>query len=165
MCKFQDLTGNKYGKLTVISRAANIRGRTAFRCLCECGGECIVTSDSLKQGKTKSCGCIRKTGNRKSHGMSHSKIYNSWRAMHERCRLKTHKEYKNYGGRGIKVCEEWRSFEPFYQWSLKNGYSEGLTIDRIDVDGNYEPQNCRWITIQQQQKNKQKKRGKCFVQT
>lgn len=158
--QFQDLTGNKFGKLTVIRKSANIRGRVAFECLCDCGKTCFVTSDDLKQSRTKSCGCL-KSGNRKTHGMSHSKLYNSWRAMHERCRLKTHIGFKNYGGRGISVCDEWKNFQSFYEWALKSGYTEGLTIDRIDVDGNYEESNCRWVTMQEQQKNKQrnKKRG------
>ena len=162
MCKMIDLTGKRFGRLWVISKY----GHTAYRritwlCSCDCGNECVVSGDSLKSGRSRSCGCIRKEGNQTTHGMSYTKLYNSYRAMKERCYLTSHIAYKNYGGRGITICEEWKnSFEAFADWSMANGYKNGLTIDRIDTNGNYEPANCRWITIQEQQQNKRNTKHK-----
>ena len=153
-----DLTGQKFGRLTVLYRygySNENKKHITWMCKCDCGNQKVVNGDDLKRGSTKSCGCLKSEGNNKKHGLSYSKLRNSYRAMKERCTLKTHKHYKNYGGRGIKVCDEWaNSFETFAQWALENGYKEGLTIDRINVDGNYEPSNCRWATMKEQQNNR-----------
>lgn len=153
-----DLTGQRFGRLTVLERAEKRKNGMAFWiCLCDCGNttQPIRTAD-LKNGKTKSCGCLR---NKAKHGMSYSRIYQIWVDLKSRCFNQNHKSFKHYGGRGITVCDEWRnSFEAFYEWALSHGYSDGLTIDRIDVDGNYCPANCRWATYKMQENNTRRNR-------
>ena len=127
-------------------------------CECECGNECIVTGENLRNGTTKSCGCLadesRKTC-RLDHGMSHSVIYNTWCNMKQRCYNPNNAKYKNYGARGITVCDEWVSdFNSFYNWSINNGWEDGLTIDRINNDKGYSPDNCRWTDLITQANNR-----------
>lgn len=157
---FIDITGNKYGRLTVISFQKTGKDRSAkWLCKCDCGNECVVDGYRMRSGKTKSCGCLSSETARKKatkHGMSSSRIYSIHNAMNERCFNKNSIEYYNYGGRGIKVCDEWRGsngFTNFLKWAMENGYSDNLTIDRINVNGNYEPSNCRWITQKAQCNN------------
>lgn len=226
MGKFIDLTGKRFGKLTVTRRSEdhiepNGKRVVMWECLCDCGNNCVVTGKNLRAGICKSCGCLHKhnligkvfgnlivikegknkkhpnghesttwicqcscgsilsvetqsliSGNTSScgcfrrlyskekmtiHGKYGERIYRIWSNMLRRCDYEKHVSYKNYGGRGIKVCDQWRGehgFEDFYKWAVDNGYSDGLTIDRIDVNGNYEPDNCRWITNAEQQNNK-----------
>lgn len=161
MPKLIDLTGKKYGRLTVIERSGVRGGQSSWLCKCECGNKKVVIGKNLRRGLTTSCGCyhnellsVRNT----THGLSKTRIYRIWRDMKNRCFYSKDKHFKDYGGRGITICDEWKnSFESFYKWSDANGYSEKLTIDRIDNDGNYEPSNCRWITMKEQCQNRTKK--------
>lgn len=157
--RIEDITGNKYGKLTVTGFShRNKNYRYYWKCKCDCGNEKIVERSQLKNEKTKSCGCLvkeRATEANITHGMSGTKIYKIWYGMKTRCYNSVSPKYKNYGARGIEICDEWlNSFETFYIWSMDNGYKEGLTIDRIDVNGNYEPSNCRWVDNKVQANNK-----------
>lgn len=157
----KDLTGQKFGRLTVIKKAENIRtakGKiiTRWICKCECGKETTVRAGQLVIGKTQSCGCLRyerlKETNTK-HKMSKTKLYQKWSHMMQRCENPNVERYSHYGGRGIKVCDEWHNFKNFKEWAKSSGYSENLTLDRINVDGNYCPDNCRWVSWNVQANN------------
>ena len=153
-------SGDKFGKLTVIELAetrlyVNPSGRKHYkkyyRCKCECGNETLVYQGQLICGHTISCGCAQK----KAKGLWKSRIYNIYRGILKRCYQPSQRSYKDYGGRGIIVCKEWKNnFLNFYEWAIQNGYSDNLTIDRIDVNGNYEPSNCRWISAKEQMRNR-----------
>lgn len=209
----EDLTGKKYGHLTVLRRAENKNNRVYWRCKCDCGNEvdvistnlksgqkthcgclrkgniegqkfgkltaiCIVGKDkykvniwkckcdcgnyknvsyaNLKAGKTKSCGCLMNKG-RYIHGLYGNRIRNIYMKMKNRCYCKTSKSFPNYGGRGIDICDDWlgkNGLENFYKWSVENGYNENLSIDRIDNNKGYSPNNCRWTDIKTQQNNR-----------
>lgn len=156
--KVVNLVGKRFGKLVVLSQAdRDEKGRILWLCKCDCGNTVKVLGAALKNS-TKSCGCYRKeymSKRQKTHGKRNTRIYNTWNAMRQRCNNENSPSYKNYGGRGIKVCEEWESsFEAFYAWAMNNGYEDDLTIERINNDGNYEPSNCRWIPIDRQANNK-----------
>lgn len=149
MAKFDDITGNVYGDWVVLSYA----GKSRWNCRCVCGVEKSVVGATLRNGTSANCGCKKV-----KHGMDGTKIYRLWAHMKERCDKPTHKSYSFYGGRGISYATEWVEFKPFHEWAMANGYEEGLTLDRIDVDGNYEPSNCRFITNLEQQRNKRNNR-------
>ncbi len=153
-----DMIGKTFGRLTVIEKDESRKDRAFFVCRCECGNIKSIYMNHLKSGSTTSCGCYRKeqfSSRLTKHGMSNTKIYRVWSGMIERCTYKKHKTYNDYGGRGIVVCDEWlESFENFYSWSCENGYEEGLTIERINNNGNYEPDNCKWVTLDDQRYNK-----------
>ena len=162
MWKAEDLTGQRFGKVTVLSRVANNKhGRAVWLCKCDCGNEKEIPAANLKSGRTTSCGCYsgglkRKTG---THGMTNTRIFHEWQSMLQRCNNPNNQRYEDYGGRGIKVCDEWiDNFVSFYEWSMDNGYDEILTLDRKDVDGDYSPDNCRWVTNLEQQSNKRNNR-------
>lgn len=156
--RLDDLTGKRFGRLTVVSRAENGKGsRARWLCRCDCGNERVVYGYSLKSGNTRSCGCLRaETSKDKAttHGMSKTSLFHVWWAMMERCTNKNSKSYKNYGGRGISVCDEWLDSTTFFNWALSSGYEEGLTIERIDVNDGYKPSNCKWVTKKEQARNK-----------
>ena len=158
MGKLISIEGMKVGKLTVIKRHSNDKcGRPLWLCQCECGNTCIVSGQRLRNGTTKSCGCLKHISHTTTHGMSKTSLYNVWHSMKARCYSKNNASYKDYGGRGIEVCSEWlNSFECFMEWAINNGYKEGLSLDRKDVNSNYSPDNCRWADKYQQENNKRK---------
>lgn len=145
--------GNKYNKLTITKYSHNKDGHYYYECTCECGRVKVICISNILKEFTRSCGCMFKTINI-THGMRHTRLYNIWAKMQRRCLNKNDNDYYKYGERGISVCLEWRTFIPFGEWAMNNGYQESLTIDRINNDGDYEPSNCRWATYKQQGNNK-----------
>lgn len=164
----KDEIGNRYGRLTVIKlEKATKRGRQYWLCKCDCGNEVVKDIGSMRRGKTKSCGCLRKeiieNGNMIKHGGSRSRLYYVWIDMKNRCNP-SHDSAKYYGARGIRVCDEWlHDFQNFREWAYSNGYDENApygqcTLDRINVNGNYEPSNCRWVDMATQHRNTRRNR-------
>lgn len=179
MGTFIDLSGKRYGRLQVIKRAQDLiatrSGRVfpivTWMCVCDCGNEITVQSVNLRHGRTRSCGCLqretaehycREIGQRASHGDSmpgRNRLYNVWASMKSRCSNPKNPVYKHYGGRGITVCDAWKEYLNFKTWAMENGYNPDAirgecTIDRIDVNKGYSPDNCRWVNMSTQNKNK-----------
>jgi hypothetical protein len=160
MANLDDLTGKTFGRLTVIKRAGSIGENACWLCQCTCGNLKVMKGCYLKRG-IKSCGCLRRefmsvNGKRKfEHGYSATKLHRIWRSMIYRCNSAINdKSYKNYRARGIKVCDEWLDFLCFRNWAINNGYDDRLSIERKDVNGNYEPDNCTWIPLKEQNSNR-----------
>lgn len=177
----QDIIGKRFGRLTVIEYSHTENNRTYWKCRCDCGNIVIRRRKELSAGNTKSCGCLnreraaehmrevgkkywknglieaRKAENHGNyvHGQRNTRLYTIWIGMKQRCFNPNSRAYKYYGNRGIVVCDEWKdNFQAFYDWAMNNGYADNLSIDRKDVNGNYEPSNCRWATEIEQQNNK-----------
>lgn len=153
------MTGNRFGKLTVIEFAGyGSSHKTQWLCKCDCGNTIITKGNNLKNGHTQSCGCLAKESKRnacKTHGLRNHPLYHTWLNIKDRCSNHNNSHYKYYGGRGINICEEWRNdFKKFYDWAITNGYSQGLSIERIDVNKDYSHDNCTWITMREQARNK-----------
>lgn len=156
--KIKDITGQKFGRLTALYRLHNTKGRTKWFCICECGNIKEVQISHLIKNNIKSCGCLRKELASKratTHGKHDTRLYQTWCDIKKRCYNPNNKRYKDWGGRGIAVCSEWKDdFQAFYDWAINNGYDDSLTIDRIDNNKGYEPNNCRWATTKQQTRNR-----------
>lgn len=153
--------GDRYGILTIIRELPKRVKKRYFLCKCDCGNLREVRFVGMRAGESKSCGCLRNERNRTanlSHGMAGSPLYSSWHCMKQRCLNKKRRHYEDYGGRGIKVCLEWMDFIPFRDWALAHGYKDGLTIERIDCNGNYESSNCTWIPQGEQSNNTRRNR-------
>jgi hypothetical protein len=159
--------GDKYNRLTIIKEVEKRKGKRYVLCQCDCGKMDIVRFVALRAGEVKSCGCWKREKsasrmhematcrpNYSEHHSYYKEMYSIWHGMKQRCENPNRPHYEDYGGRGIKVCKEWQKFAPFQKWAHKSGWAPGLSIDRINSDGNYEPSNCRWITMEQQQLNR-----------
>lgn len=171
MRTFDDLTHKRFGQLVVLSQAGrNKYGHLVWLCQCDCGNRKIVDGQHLRHGNTRSCGCMESLNRKnfgtrsiRTHEASETPLYKAWMRMKVRCNNQNSDHWNDYGGRGISVCAEWNhSFEAFQKWALENGWRQDLTLDRIDVNGNYEPSNCRWITNAEQQCNKRNNRWYTF---
>lgn len=164
MPAFKDLTGQKFGRLTVLKVARQVQSGKRLRyywlCQCDCGNTKEVRTDSLTDKLVQSCGCLKKEQDRTNltkyhrHKMSKTRLYGIWQKMKDRCFNSNIPCYPRYGGRGIIVCKEWLTVDNFLRWALENGYNDNLQIDRIDVNGNYCPENCRWVTAKQNCRNR-----------
>lgn len=159
--KYKDLTGMKFGRLTVIGIDDRGTRKAYWNCICDCGNAKSVRSDSLQSGAIKSCGCIKKEQDKVNliknhkHKQSGTRLYKIWQGIKRRCYNVHDSRYHRYGGRGITVCDEWKDdFSVFYEWAIANGYSDELTIDRKNNDGNYTPDNCKWADAKEQCNNR-----------
>lgn len=158
-----DIVGLRFGRLIVMRRYGTYISpagakHVQWECLCDCGNTTVTTTGRLKSGNTQSCGCLKKeraSHANRTHGASGTRLHRIWKGIKARCSNKNNPQYKDYGGRGISICDAWRqSYDAFRSWAVENGYDDNLTIERMDVNGNYCPENCKWITLQEQQDNR-----------
>lgn len=154
--RLENIIGLKFGRLLVLENTKiKKHGATLYKCKCDCGNEIVVPNSYLKSGHTRSCGCLSKEAHAK-HNSSNSRLYEIHQGMKKRCFNENCLAYKDYGGRGITICKEWLDFLTFKEWALSNGYDDTLTIERTNVNGNYEPSNCKWIAKNEQSRNTRK---------
>lgn len=169
MAKSIDLTGQRYGRLVVVDyykSKKDAKGKPIryWKCRCDCGNIVNTCTNNLRRGNTKSCGCLRRDKTRQinyKHGQKETRLYQIWGSMKKRCYNAKHNSFNNYGGKGISVCDEWlgeHGFENFHKWAIENNYSDELTLDRINTQGNYTPDNCRWATWTEQENNRSNNR-------
>lgn len=158
----KEMIGKRFGRLVVVRRVENHyypsgRHDACYECCCDCGNTVNVLGIHLRSGHTVSCGCFRVDTSRQTmtvHGKTNTRLYTIWKNVHARCTNQNHNDYPNYGGRGITVCDEWKhNFQAFEEWAINHGYADDLSLDRIDVNGNYEPCNCRWVSQKDQCNN------------
>ena len=175
MGKAIDLTGQRFGRWTVLCKAEKGNDtRARWLCQCDCGNTAIVYGYSLRSGGSLSCGCLRRdraSETHRVHGESSSRLHYIWSSMLQRCNNPHVEKYPRYGGRGISVCPQWKDFSIFREWAISSGYTDALSLDRINVNGNYAPDNCRWVTLADQHRNKSSNRmlslngqTKCLVE-
>ncbi|OPY84201.1 MAG: hypothetical protein A4E65_00339 [Syntrophorhabdus sp. PtaU1.Bin153] len=145
-----DLTGKVFGHLTVLGFHEKKNGSQYWLCKCDCGKTVIIQRSNMTSGTTKSCGCMKGF----KHGFYGHPVYKAFYRMKDRCSNPHNKSFSRYGGRGITVCSEWSDVATFAAWALASGWKQGLTLDRVDPNGNYEPSNCRWISLEAQQRNR-----------
>lgn len=162
MGKLIDMRGMIFGRLTVLAQGDTSNdGRIKWWCLCECGELAHIDGSHIRAGKTTSCGCYQKIAGMKNkrHGDSKTRLHKIWQKMRYRCNNQKSNRYYCYGGKGVTICSSWDIFENFRDWALSNGYSDNLTIDRINSDGNYEPSNCEWVTRSENNKRMWRQRN------
>lgn len=153
--------GERYGRWSIVEEAEPSKGHRRFLCRCDCGNTAVVPLGCLVAGSSKSCGCYEndvKTALKTKHGGTYTRLYDIWRDMKRRCSNPHRKAYKHYGGRGITFCEEWREFARFRSWAEASGYRDDLTLERSNCNGNYEPANCCWIPLSDQNSNRRSSR-------